>query len=149
MIVECTKNNYITSPLSKDEVEKLREQQRKWTEAEKRWSLQFAILVITIPLCVLGALGTWTTLGIGMVVGLFVYLWFKMQIPKWLDNRYPCRVVIDGEEVVKPFCNGLVAVPLNTVNKNSAVLRKELARLERPALKFEVELVRSATEIKN
>ena len=141
-IIEITRDKYIASPFSKEEIDVLKQQQQKWSSAEKRMTLQFLIIFLMVPLCIIGLVSTWQTVGIGMVVSLIAFIGFKLQLPHWLDSGYPCSVVIDGEEFVKPYCNGLVSLPLEGDSDLAVQLNNQLKRLGRTAVRFELDLVK-------
>lgn len=136
-----TKEEYLASPLSKDEIAALREQQRRWVSTEKTLSLSFIIGIVIIPLILISIYGNWVTLLVGMGVELIGYMWFKYQIPKILESKYPCSVIIDDEEVVKPYCDGLANDVLISKDVTQKVFEEKLDLLKRLPVRFEKRLL--------
>lgn len=141
MRVEKSKSDYLKSPLNRDEIALLREQQKKWRESEKRYSIYFVIVAVCVPLTILAIISTWIDLLIGMAVSFVLYAGFKMWLPVLLDKLYPCSVVIDGEEVVTPWCNGLVSTTIAAGSRIVRDFESTLQKLERVPVQFERQLI--------
>lgn len=142
MDIKKTKLEYIESPLSNEEIESLQLMQDMWCEYEKSWSISFLAGLIVLQLGLLTIDDSWQTLLIGMFVSLVAYTWFKSVIPKYLDRKFPCRIVIDDETVALPYTKDLTAVQHYPRNLESHPLLQNIAKQKRSLVKFEFELLK-------
>ncbi len=143
MDIKKTKLEYIESPLSNAEIESLQLMQDMWCEYEKSWSISFLACLIVLQLGILTINDSWQTLLIGMVVSLVAYTWFKSVIPKYLDRKFPCRIVIDDETVALPYTKDLSEVSHYPKSLEAHPLMKKIKSMQRPLVRFEFEMLKS------
>lgn len=143
MDIKKTKSEYIESPLSNEEIESLQLIQDMWCEYEKSWSISFLAGLIVLQLALLTIDDSWQTLMIGMFVSLVAYTWFKSVIPKYLDRKFPCRIVIDDETVALPYTKDLTEVRHYPTSLETHPLLRKIKSMQRPLVRFEFEILKS------
>lgn len=140
---DLTANEYLASPLSEAEIEKYRDEQKRWVKLENRCSIAF-LATINMPLFYLAMTSSWTVILIGVGFVTVLYSFFKMALKGKLDAKYPCRIVIDGYPFVSPEdlkslqpheTKELISMPDEFLNR--------IKTLNRPLLNFEKSFLES------
>lgn len=142
IIIRENVNQYFYHPLTVPQINEMRSIQRKWKDKEKQLSLSF-ILLAFIPLITIALMADWLTLLIAMVCELLFYIGFKMQIPKILDTKYPCSVVISENELIHPTTDALdyVTSSQTSLFDEVPVFMQNIKRQGRSPTKFELRLI--------
>lgn len=134
---EFTANEYLASPLSLEEIEQYRNAQKRWIKFEKGSSIAFLSL-INMPLFYLAMTSSWTEIFIGVGLVTVLYTFFKIYQKGVLDEKFPCRIVIDGFPFVSP--QEVKSLQEDHIEEGMSVPNEFLNRikaLKRPLLNFE------------
>lgn len=139
---DLTADEYLASPLSKEEIDQYRDSQKRWIKSEKVCSIAFLAL-INMPLFYLAMTSSWTTILIGVGLVTVLYTFFKIYLTGTLDSKYPCRIVIDGFPFVSPQdIKSLQERDFENLDAPDDFLNKVRAH-NRPMLNFEKSLLDS------
>lgn len=139
---EFTADEYLASPLSLEEIDQYRNAQKRWIKFEKGSSIAFLSLV-NMPLFYLAMTSSWTDILIGVGLVTVLYTIFKIYQKGILDEKFPCRIVIDGFPFVSPQdIKSLQEGDFENPGAPDDFLNKVRA-LNRPMLNFEKSLLDS------
>lgn len=136
-------DDYFSKPLSQNEINHLRLMQNKWCDYEKKLSLAALSLLTFFQFGIMLIDDSWTMLLTCFAINFVAYCSFKSMIPRWLDKRFPCRVIVGDETVSLPYTKDLTDVAHYPKNLEAHPLLQNIAKQKRSLVKFEFEILKS------